>query len=336
MCAPSTRSRDRMSAEWDSPIGGEGRRIGGVARLPWNRPTGSGLGRMMLIPISGISRILHLRPRGVLHVGAHHAEERDDYLSAGWGPRTWLEALPDLADRLRTALANSRDDLVLEGAAWHTSGQVLRLNRTNLDESSSLLPLGRHQDVRPDIVVVDQVDVSTVTLDEAVERHRLTFGHRPEFLSLDIQGAELAALEGFASDVPCDWILTEVAWRELYVGQPLLADVDRHLRHRGFRRVALMRIDEAGWGDALYIRGSVHQAIPQFRRLRLAVWVQVLQFRRRLGLGRVLLHRWLRRSRRSLRAAVRSLLPSALLRARRRAITASRRTAALLAGWWRD
>lgn len=286
----------------------------------------------MFIPARGLAQILNLAPVGVLHVGAHHAEELEEYRQAGWGPRTWLEALPDLADQLRSMMSDSSEDLVIEGAAWHASGQVLGLNRTNHDASSSLLPLGEHQNVRPDIVVVEQVEVRTVTLDEVVDRHEAKFGHKPQLLSLDIQGAEMAALEGFASAVPCDWILTEVSWRELYVGQPLLKDIDRHLGDRGFCRIALFRIDEAGWGDAVYARATVFRAISWLRKLQFYVWVSLLQFRRRLTVGRVLIHRSLRRTRRSLRASIRSLVPSFLLRARRRAIGIQRSLRECLTG----
>jgi FkbM family methyltransferase len=58
---------------------------------------------------------------------------------------------------------------------------------------------------------------------------------RPEILKLDIQGSELAALEGFGSlldHVVC--IEAEVSFHRMYEAQPLSDDITRFLMGRGF------------------------------------------------------------------------------------------------------
>lgn len=83
----------------------------------------------MPIPVSLLVRTLGLRPKAVLHVGAHRAEELDPYRSHGWSPRVRVEALPDLATALRERFRDSDEDSVVEGAAWSTAGVTMRLNR---------------------------------------------------------------------------------------------------------------------------------------------------------------------------------------------------------------
>ena len=78
--------------------------------------------------------------------------------------------------------------------------------------------------------VLDVEEVSTVRLDDIEELGNV------DFLKLDVQGGELDVLEG-AEQVLGDTLVvfTEVEFVEMYEGQPLFGDVDRHLRNKGFR-----------------------------------------------------------------------------------------------------
>ena len=59
----------------------------------------------MLVPVDALARTFGVRPTGVLHVGAHEAEEWDDYQRFGWGPVIWVEMLPEKAELLRAKFA---------------------------------------------------------------------------------------------------------------------------------------------------------------------------------------------------------------------------------------
>ncbi len=56
-----------------------------------------------------------------------------------------------------------------------------------------------------------------------------------DFIKLDTQGAELDIFRGAERTLKSVRMLeVEVEFNELYTGQPLFGDVDRHLRERGF------------------------------------------------------------------------------------------------------
>ena len=55
----------------------------------------------MLIPCSELSLVYGIHPHGILHVGAHEAEELESYDSYGWGPVIWVEMLPEKFERLK-------------------------------------------------------------------------------------------------------------------------------------------------------------------------------------------------------------------------------------------
>lgn len=77
--------------------------------------------------------------------------------------------------------------------------------------------------------IIGMDTVKTATLDKAI-------GSKPvDFLKIDVQGAELMVLQG-AEDVlkRCIAVQVEVSFVPLYEGQPALAQIDWHLRQRGF------------------------------------------------------------------------------------------------------
>jgi FkbM family methyltransferase len=78
-----------------------------------------------------------------------------------------------------------------------------------------------------------QIPVSVEPLDQAAERFGISDAH---FLKIDIQGAELEALQS-APKLVGDSLLAiqcEVEFAPLYVDQPLFGDIDRDLRAKGF------------------------------------------------------------------------------------------------------
>jgi hypothetical protein len=121
---------------------------------------------------------------------------------------------------------------------------------TNNNASSSILELKDHLFEHPDIDVVRRINVATTTLDSIVNKHKI----QANFLSMDIQGAELKCLQGFEENLKMiDTIYTEVNTRELYAGCVRLEELDAWLGARGFvRREICMTYH--GWGDALYVR----------------------------------------------------------------------------------
>jgi FkbM family methyltransferase len=115
--------------------------------------------------------------------------------------------------------------------------------------------------------VVTTESVQTVRLDDVAEIAGMTF------LQMDIQGAELLALQHAENRLREALVLhLEVEFLQLYIDQPLFSDVEQFLRHRGFvfhrffepksRVIQPMVVDGnliAGlsqllWSDAVFVR----------------------------------------------------------------------------------
>jgi FkbM family methyltransferase len=184
---------------------------------------------------------LGARPTRVLHVGAHTAEEADGYRSIG-ADVIWIEAQKHLADQLR-----ARGFHVKHAAVW-SEPTLLTFHTTSNGQSSSLLPLGLHRERYPQITVTETDLIKTTTID--------AFKLYPDFLNLDIQGAELPALKGATKTLDTvKWIYTEISTEELYEGQALEPELTDWLAARGFKK-SLQVLTEYGWGDALYVRST--------------------------------------------------------------------------------
>ena len=219
----------------------------------------------MLISPREISRFWGVRkPLRIIHVGAHAAEELDDYLVLGWGKEStvWLEALPEQVEVVRNKIESIEHHIVIQAVVWDKTGEEVTFSVSNNVESSSALPFADHLEVHPHVSVVRQLRMKTTALRDL----DIWSDGRNTFLNLDIQGAELFALRGMGDRIErCVAIYSEVNLRELYRGAPLIDELDRFLASRGFTRVDQEIYDEYGWGDALYLHSS---NLPILRTLR--------------------------------------------------------------------
>lgn len=149
-----------------------------------------------------------------------------------------------------------------KSAVFHRNTEVMTssLYKPNMN----LIP---HFTGLEDVIVPESSQpVQTHTLDEVVDWDEL------DFLKMDVQGAELSVLKGCSRLLPTTLVVqTEVEFVEIYDGQPLFADVDRHLRDAGFqfhtflgfgRRpykignatgIAITQTPQILWSDAVYI-----------------------------------------------------------------------------------
>ena len=204
---------------------------------------------MLIAPVR-LRRLLGVDPHGVLHVGAHLAEEREVYRSANFGRVLWVEAQSNLIPLILESLMGS-DDQIFEGAAWSETGVEKKFQITNNSQSSSLFQLAEHLTRYPGIVQSEERIVTTIRLDELIPS-----SEDFDFVTLDIQGAELEALKGLGERLAgVRWVFTEVNSRMMYEGIPLVDELDRYLEQFGLMRVVTVW-NKAGWGDALYAKKS--------------------------------------------------------------------------------
>lgn len=147
-------------------------------------------------------------------------------------------------------------------AIWSSAGEI-EINLARKPQvSSAFAPNASLLDKFLDSSRFDRVNSATVptkTLDALSVSS-------PDFIKLDIQGAELEALLGAESTLSsCVGIELEVEFSEIYSGQPLFGEVSRFLTNSGFEfydflnlcrweRDSFSGIGQLVFGDALFLR----------------------------------------------------------------------------------
>lgn len=189
---------------------------------------------------------------GVLHVGAHTGQETDTYVRLGAAEVVWVEANPAVIPRLK-ARVEPRGQIVLEALLAEEAGRATELLITNNELASSMLPFGTVEVEHPEVKVAARVPRVTETLDRLWEQHGLsTLGL--DLLVLDVQGAELAVLQGGVTALDhMNAVWAEVNEEAVYEGCALLPEVEGFLAERGFERTELV-LTPYGYGDALFVR----------------------------------------------------------------------------------
>ena len=151
-------------------------------------------------------------------------------------------------------------------------GRPAVFHETNMTFTGSLFPpntrlLEHYPSVNDVVRPVADHPVETKRLDDIAEIGDV------DMIKIDVQGSELAVFQG--ADRALDQavlIQTEVEFVEIYQGQPLFGDIDRHLRARGFQfycfdTVSLRALSPVAvkdkphtglrqfmWADAVYVR----------------------------------------------------------------------------------
>ena len=198
-----------------------------------------------------------VRPRGIVHVGAHAAQEMDEYLALQPDLIVWIEADPATFEGLRSiveaAPVTRVRQIALNALVADRDGVRHDFHRfSNAGASSSVFtatPL--LNETWPEVAATGEV----VQLESRRLDGLLTgVGLRPEdvdVLVFDIQGAELLALRGAGPFLNAARIVeVEVSQESIYEGAPLAGEVDAFLTTIGFDRAT----DLPWHGDAVYRR----------------------------------------------------------------------------------
>jgi FkbM family methyltransferase len=150
-------------------------------------------------------------------------------------------------------------------------GSARTFYECNFNMTSSLFEpntalLAKFQNLEELVRVQNKYPVQTTRLDDLPELEGT------DFLKVDVQGAELLVFEGAARLLDNVLVVqTEVEFVPLYKDQPLFADIDAHLRSKGFVLHRLMQmgrtfkplifmndvnatLSQILWGEAVYVR----------------------------------------------------------------------------------
>lgn len=205
----------------------------------------------MLIDLLLLRKKYQIYPKNVLHVGAHKGEESALYYALSAENVLWVEANKALAEELKPieALYRPSNTVVCE-VVGEKDGEIVNFKISNNGQSSSILELGEHSQLFPDVVYCSSEQRETKTIKTILAENNLLV----DFVNLDIQGAELLALKGFGDFSSVKHIYTEINSREVYQGCALVGQIDEFLAPHGFKRVETAYWNDHPWGDALYVK----------------------------------------------------------------------------------
>ena len=178
---------------------------------------------------------------GILHLGAHAGQERNNYLKLG-KPVLWLEANPEIFKILVENISSFPEQSALCGLLGDQDGSEQTFHISNNAEgvSSSIFPFGEYavgeKSLWPELGLrmISTMTLPTIRLDTLLEGNaRDAKDH--DFWIMDLQGSELLALAGAVKSLPfCNYLLVEVSSKEVYRGGPTYLDLRHFLEEAGF------------------------------------------------------------------------------------------------------
>ena len=202
----------------------------------------------MLISLHDLVKKYNIKFKGILHVGAHECEEINDYcMYIAPNMILWIEALEDKVQLCKSRYPNT----FIENAVVSDKVEIVKFNRSNNGQSSSILNLGLHKHFHPHVWYTNSYEVETKMLKDIIYKYNIEYN----FLNLDIQGAELKALKGMEEYLPkVDYVYTEVNSDYVYENCCIITELDSYLEKFGLFRVETKWCENFRWGDAFYLR----------------------------------------------------------------------------------
>ncbi len=195
---------------------------------------------------------------GVIHVGANAGQERELYARHGLDV-IWIEPIPEVFARLKVNLRSFPRQRALQYLVADRDGARYDFHVANNEGlSSSILELGQHRDIWPEVEYERHIDLTGTTLAAIVGRENIDMQNY-DALVMDTQGSELLVLKGAAPILGgFSYIKTEAADFDSYKGCAKLAELDAFLGAHGFRQrhchLFASRPRGGGYYEVLYKR----------------------------------------------------------------------------------
>lgn len=203
----------------------------------------------MLISLDHLVNKYNIKFTGILHVGMHEAEEIGVYEKyIGRDKILWIEAMPD---KVKYCISKF-PSILIENAIISDIEEDVTFHVSNNGQSSSILELGLHKNLHPEVHYISSFKSRSKRLDNVISNYKyIPFN----FLNLDIQGVELRALKSLGIYLEnIDYIYTEVNSDYVYEKCDLIGDIDQYLSTFGFKRVETSWFGDCKWGDAFYVK----------------------------------------------------------------------------------
>ena len=208
-----------------------------------------------IFDLKRINKKINFNIKGILHIGAHLCEELKEYLELGCKKENiiWIEGDKNLIKECKKKDENLR---LFNYIVSDKDNEEITFNISNNNKgaSSSILDFGTHTITHPSLKFIEKRNCKTTTIKKIFEIENINNDFN--FLTLDIQGAELLALKGMGNLLNnFDYIQTEV--NEVYVYKKccLIDELDSYLKKYNFIRLETFWVGK-GYGDSIYIKNN--------------------------------------------------------------------------------
>lgn len=200
--------------------------------------------------ITDLKKHFKQKLKGVIHIGAHHGQEKKWYKENNISPILWIDANPEYLEILEKVL-EGEDKVIISGIG--NSDEKKMFNISNNGQSSSFLNLGTHKVQHPEVHYQNQIEIQIKKMSDLIVENEINI-EKYNFINLDVQGFELEVLKGFGDLLKnFDYIYSEVNLSYLYEGCALISEIDNFLSNFNFERVETS-ITVHNWGDAFYVK----------------------------------------------------------------------------------
>ncbi|MEB3279447.1 MAG: FkbM family methyltransferase [Lyngbya sp.] len=207
----------------------------------------------MKLDLHSLTQQHRLTLRGIIHIGAYEGKDLKRYPTPDTAKILLIEANPKAVEYLQANFAD-KPNVIISQTAIANHNHPVTLNLTSIESNSSILPLTGYREIYPNLKVTQQITLESRSLDTLLSELNL----RPvdfNFLYLDIQGAELLALQGATQLLKyIEAIYTTVSYENLFDGGALIDEMDAFLAENQFVRVAEANPYHPAWGEVFYLR----------------------------------------------------------------------------------
>lgn len=204
----------------------------------------------MILSFTTLVKKYNMDIKGIIHVGAHHGQEVDEYIDNGVQDIIMFEPVSLNFNILEKRMQDMNANIVAYQIALGNEEKNVMMYLSDNDLiSSSVLKPKVHLQLHPAVRFPGTEEVEMKRLDSFSEETR-----NFNFINMDVQGYELEVLKGGTETLKhVDYVYCEINRDELYEGNAFVEDLDKFLGDYSMERV---ETDWSGtlWGDALYIK----------------------------------------------------------------------------------
>jgi len=174
---------------------------------------------------------------GVIHIGANEGQEREKYKKYSLSV-IWVEPIPEVFEQLKSNIKEYPDQKAFKYLLADEDNKEIELKISNNNGlSSSILNLGMHTHIWPEIKYIKSIKLRSLTLTTLIKNEKIDI-QKYQALILDTQGSELLVLKGAPEILKkFKYIVTEAADFESYVGCCKIQDLSYYLNNFGFKEI---------------------------------------------------------------------------------------------------